>query len=352
MTAERRCEAASRIPWNFPLNNLLRRLKTLRFTHVLAACLLAATGLSASAQTFPERPVTFVVPYSAGAGAGDIIGRKLAQKVSEKLGKAMIVDNKPGADATIGAAYVANAKPDGYTLLEGDSGPLAIVPAMRKVSYDPNELVPVAPLVALPYVLAVSPKLGVKTLADLVKLVKADPNALNYASSSAMSMLGMELIKRRAAFNVTHIPYSGATGALNSILGGQTSMMVLNPVALKPFLESGQLVAIAIGSPVRSPVLPDVPTFEQLGVTGVDVQIYMGVFAPPGTPPAVVAKLNSVIAEVMQDPAMRKDLEGQGAIVFKEHSSAYLGRIMAEEREKWRKLVGDSGLGEKSGAQK
>jgi tripartite-type tricarboxylate transporter receptor subunit TctC len=324
----------------------------LRFTHVLAACLFANISIGAFAQTFPERSITLVVPYSAGAGAGDIIGRKLAQKVSEKLGKAMIVDNKPGADATIGAAYVINARPDGYTLLEGDSGPLAIVPAMRKLNFDPADLAPVGPLVALPYALAVSPKLGVKTLADLIKLAKADPNALNYASSSAMSILGMELIKRRVGINVTHIPYSGATGALNSILAGQTSMMVLNPVALKPFLDSGQLIAIAIGSPMRSPVLPDVPTFEQLGVSGVDVQIYMGVFAPPSTPTLVITRLNSVVAEVMRDPAFRKDLESQGAVLLKEQTPAAFGLVMDGEREKWKRLVSEAGIGEKNGTQK
>ena len=318
----------------------------------LFIALAALTSLWAHAQNFPERPVTLVVPYSAGAGAGDLMGRSLAVKLGEKLGQAVVVENKAGADATIGTAYVSNAKPDGYTLLQGDSGPLAIVPSMRKVPYDPRDLVSVGPTVTLPYVLALSSKLGVKSLPELIKLAKAKPDLLNYASSSAMSVLGMELVKRKAEINVTHIPYSGAAGALNSILAGQTSMMFLNPLALKPYLESGQLIAVAIGAPVRSPVLPAVPTFEELGISGVDVQTYVGLFAPRGTPANVVAKLNRTLAEVMSDSANQKELENQGAVVIKEHGSATFARDIEREREKWQRLVSDAGLGEKAEGQK
>lgn len=318
---------------------------------IVAAC-VALTCSGAYAQGFPDRTITLVVPYSAGAGAGDRMGRALAIKLSDKLGKAVVVDNKAGADATIGTAFVANARPDGYTLLQGDSGPLAIVPAMRKVPYDPRDLVSVGPTVTLPYVLVLSSKLGVKSWPELVKLAKAKPDLLNYASSSAMSVLGMELVKKKADISVTHIPFSGAAGALNSILAGQTAMMFLNPLALKPYLDAGQLVALGIAAAVRSPVLPDTPTFEELGIPGVDVQTYVGVFAPRGTPNDVIARLNRAIAEVMSEPAMQKELEGQGAVVIKDHSAAGFARDIENEREKWRKLVSDAGLGEKAEGQK
>lgn len=318
----------------------------------LVAALFAASSLVAHAQNYPERPVMLVVPYSAGAGAGDLMARSLSVKLGEKLGQAVIIENKAGADATIGTAYVSNAKPDGYTLLQGDSGPLVIVPAMRKVPYDPRELVAVAPTVTLPYVLAISAKLGVKTLPDLIKLAKSKPDLLNYASSSAMSVLGMELVKKKADINVTHIPFSGAAGALNSILAGQTSMMFLNPLALKPFLESGQLVAIAIGAPARSPVLPNVPTFDELGIAGVDVQTYVGLFAPRGTPANVVARINRGVADVLNDPANQRELESQGAVVIKDRTAATFAQSIDREREKWQKLVTDAGLGERAEGQK
>lgn len=319
----------------------------------LIGLFLATASLNAFPQTFPDRPVTLVVPYSAGAGAGDMMARSLAVKLGEKLGQTVIVDNKAGAEATIGTAFVANAKPDGYTLLQGDSGPLAIIPAMRKVPFDPRELVSVGPTVSLPFVLALSSKLGLTSLQEMIKLAKAKPDLLNYASGSAMSILGMELLKRKADINVTHIPYSGATGALNSILGGQTSMLFLNPVALKPYLESGQLVAVAIGAPTRSAFMPNVPTFEELGIPGVDVQTFVGLFAPRGTPAHVIGRLNGALAEVMDDPATRRELESQGAVVIKDHGATAFARSIERERDKWQRLVSEAGLGrEVEGAKK
>ena len=317
-----------------------------RFCRFLPVLLLAC-GAAAHAQSFPEKAITMVVPYSAGAGAGDRMGRSLAIKLGERLGKPVVVDNKPGADATIGTSFVANARPDGYTLLQGDSGPLAIVPAMRKVSYDPKDLIAVGPTVSLPYVLGVSASLGVKTFPEFLKLARSRPGALNYASSSAMVVLGMELLKKKTDTRIVHIPYGGAAGALQSILAGQTSMMLLNPLALKPYLDSGQLVALGIAAPTRAAVLPDVPTFEELGIQGLDVQTYVGLFAPRGTPRDVIARLNGALAEIMSDPAVQKELTSQGAVIVKDHSSEGFAREMDKEREKWLRVVTEAGLAEK-----
>lgn len=311
---------------------------------LLVSGLLASVSLTGWTQQFPDRPITLVVPYSPGAGAGDRVARLMGVKLGDKLGQGVVIDNKPGADGTIGAAFVANARPDGYTLLEGDSGPLAVVPAIRNVNFDVSKLVAVAPMVTLPYVLAVSPKLGVKTVRQLIELAKAHPDLLNSASSSAASMLGMELIKVKTGIKITNVPYSGAAGALNSIIAGQTSMIALNPLALKPFLESGQLVALAICAPVRSPVLPDVPTFEELGIQGVDVQTYLGLFAPRNTPKDVAARLNRAVADVLSDPAIQKELEAQGVVLVKDHSAEGFEKAMEAEREKWRRLVELAGL--------
>jgi tripartite-type tricarboxylate transporter receptor subunit TctC len=239
---------------------------------------------------------------------------------------------------------VANAKPDGYTILQGDSGPLAIVPAMRKVNYDPRKLEAVGPMVTLPYVLAVSPGLGVKSLPDLVKLAKSQPDKLNYASSSAMVVLGMELLKKKLEINVLHIPYGGAAPALMSILSGQTHMMFLNPLALQPYLESGQMLALGIAAPTRSPILPDVPTFDELGIPGMDVQTYVGLFAPRGTPSDVINRLNRALADVMSQADIQTDLKSQGAVVIKDSGAAHFGTEMEKEREKWMRLVSESGL--------
>ncbi len=314
---------------------------------VMSAVLAMASG-AASSQSYPTKPVTIVVPYQAGAGAGDRIGRMIAAKLAERLGKPVMIENRPGADATIGAVYVINAKPDGYTIYQGDSGPLAIVPALRKVSFDPaKDLIAVGPIVTMPYVLGVSAKLGVKSVGDLVKLAKSKPGTLNYASSSAMVVLGMELFKKKTDTDIVHIPFGGASGAILSILGGQTSMMFLNPLAFKPYIDSGQIIALAIAAPSRAAVLPDVPTFDELGIAGVDVQTYLGLFAPRGTPREIMAKLNKALADVMSDTAVQKELTSQGTVVINDHSAENFAKELDQDREKWRRVVSDAGLGEK-----
>jgi tripartite-type tricarboxylate transporter receptor subunit TctC len=281
-----------------------------------AAATLCATHDAAAAgtQDYPSQPITLVNPYAAG-GPADVLGRALARKLEQQLGKTVIVENKAGGGAAIGTAYVARAKPDGYTLLLGTSNAHVVTPLMQPTPYDGVKDFAFISIVAnQPNMLVVHPKINVNTVQELIALARKEPGKLNYASAGPGSSphLGAELFRERAQIDITHIPYSGAAPAITDLVGGQVDMAVLNLAATLPFIQQGKLKALAYASSQRSPLLPNVPTLTEAGIKDADSTSWYSLAAPKGTPPAIVQKLNEAVAAINKDPQYQKAMETQG----------------------------------------
>lgn len=305
----------------------------------LAASLCAAAHTLAE-PAWPSRPIVLVHPYAAG-GPADTMARALGQQLQALLKQPVIVDGKAGGAATIGTAFVARAKPDGYTLLMGTSAGHVVTPLMQKVPYDGiADFAFIAVVANQPSVLVVHPSLGVNTLQELVVLARKDPGKLNYASAGAggATHLGAEAFFKRAQLQITHVPYSGAAPALKDLLGGQVQMAMLNLAATRPFIDDGKLRALAYGGGVRTPLLPQVPTLAEAGYKGTEVSTWYTLAAPKGTPTPVIEMLRKAFAEVNTEPAYQKVLASQGAermdltpaatTAFVQRDKADMGRLL------------------------
>ncbi len=277
----------------------------------LAICFF---GAIASAADFPDHPIQIVAPYAAGGGL-DTITRTLAARLSTLWGQQVIVENRPGAGATIGTAAIAKAKPDGYTLLVA-STPLGIAPVVYpNLAYDARrDFAPLSLIGTTPEVLVVNPGLGVGTAAELVAYAKKNPRKLNFGSagSGTLAHLAAEAFNRRAGLGGAHIPYKGSNPALVDLIGGQIDWLFDTPSAVLQHVRSGKLRALAIAAPQRSPQMPIVQTLAEAGFPDMDFRIWMGLLALAATPEPTVRALEAGIAEVMRDPALRASLTTQG----------------------------------------
>jgi len=324
--------------------------RTLR--HLTACALSACTLLPTVAQEerFPERPINFVVPFSPG-GPTDLMARLIAAELTTTLGQSVIVENRPGAGGNIGAVHVARAKPDGYTLLFGTSGPLAINHSLyRNITYHPvNSFAPVIRVGHLPNVLVVHPDLPASNVAELVALDKAKPASLNYASSGngASSHLAGVLFNNMAGTQLQHIPYKGTGPALNDLLAGQVQMTFTDILTAMPYIQTGRLRALGIATRQRSQAMPDIVSIAeqgaQQGLADFDVSVFFGVVAPKGTPPERIQILNAAFAKVLQGDKLRNNFAAQGLEPAPDTSSEHLGQFIASEMEKWRAVVQASG---------
>ena len=273
------------------------------------AAIAALAAPPAEAQTYPDKPIHLIVPFTPGS-ATDVIARALAQALSTKLGQTVIVENKPGAGGTIGAAQVAKAAPDGYTLLVNSSAHTVNPSIYPNLTYDTaKDLIGVSLLAQLPNIMVAAPSRGWKTVDDLVKEAKDQPGKINYASAGIGSGTHMnaEKFKLAAGIDGPHVPYHGTPEALADTMGGRIDYFFSPVIAALCLVRDGRVVALAIGRPKRSSVLPDVPTTEEAGFKGSAYNFWVGLLAPAGTPPAVIAKLN---AEVKSRPELAR---GQGA---------------------------------------
>jgi tripartite-type tricarboxylate transporter receptor subunit TctC len=307
--------------------------------------LLACVAPGAIAQAYPNHVIRLVVPFPAG-GTTDILARAAAQKLTESLGQPVVVDNRPGAGGNIGADLVAKSTPDGYTLLMGTVGTHAINPSLyAKMPYDHvKDFVPVVLVAGVPNVLVVNPSLPVNSVADLIKLAKSKPGAINFASSGSGTSIHLsgELFKTMAGVDMTHVPYKGSAPALSDLIGGQVQLMFDNLPSALPQIKAGKLRAIAVTSLNRAPVLPDVPTIAESGLPGFEASSWFGVLAPAGTPAPVVAKLNAEVNKWLQSPEAREQLLAQGAVAAGGTPEQFAAHIRAET-EKWAKVVKASG---------
>jgi tripartite-type tricarboxylate transporter receptor subunit TctC len=310
-------------------------------TSLLLACLSSVSW----AQGYPNHVIRLVVPFPPG-GTTDILARAVAQKLTEAMGQSVVVDNRPGAGGNIGADVVAKSAPDGYTLLMGTVGTHAINPSLyARMPYDHvKDFVPVVLVAGVPNVLVVNPSLPVNSVADLIKLAKAKPGSINFASSGNGTSIHLsgELFKTMAGVDMTHVPYKGSAPALTDLISGQVQVMFDNLPSSLPQIKAGKLRAIAVTSLKRAPALPDVPTISESGLPGFEASSWFGVLAPAGTPPAVVTRLNTEVNKWLQTPEAKEQLLAQGAQAAGGTPEQFAAFIRSET-EKWAKVVKASG---------
>ncbi|UAN04956.1 Bug family tripartite tricarboxylate transporter substrate binding protein [Achromobacter mucicolens] len=309
---------------------------------------MICSGASLAADAYPTQPITLVNPYAAG-GPADVLGRALARELEKQLGKPVIVENKAGGGAAIGANFVARAKPDGYTLLLGTSAAHVVTPLMQRTAYDGIKDFAFVTIVAnQPNMLVVRSSLPVSTLPELIALARKEPGKINYASAGPGSSphLGGELFRQQAKVDIMHIPYSGAAPAINDLVGGQVDMAVLNLAASVQFIRSGKLKALAYANPKRSALFPDVPTLAEAGVSAAESASWYSLAAPKGTPQAVLEKLNKAVQAVNQSPEYRKLMDAQGVELWTltpQEATQYVEK----DQLAMRKLVDSAGLTKK-----
>jgi tripartite-type tricarboxylate transporter receptor subunit TctC len=314
------------------------RRRLLKTTAALFA--LAAGGAHAAAD-WPTRPVRLIVPFPPG-GSTDILGRSIAQKLQEALGQPFVVENKGGAGGSIGATEVARAAPDGYTLLMGHIGTLAINPSLYPdLAYDPvKSFAPVALIARVPNVLVVNPGVPARDVQQLVALAKAKPGALRYASggNGSAAHIAMEYFKLRTQTDIGHIPYRGTSPAVTDVMSGQVEIIMTGVPAVLQQVKAGKVRALAVSS--RSPVasMPDLPTIAASGVPDFEAIQWYGIVAPARTPPAVVALLNEEINRALTSPAMKARLDAEGAEAAPGTPAAF-GALIASEIARWKPVI-------------
>jgi len=314
-----------------------------------AALLLAALGALASmaqAPAFPNRPVTLVVPVAPG-GILDTVARMLAADMGRHLGQPVIVDNKPGASGNIGASFVAKSPPDGYTMLVGYSMFHVGNPSMfRNLSWDPvRDFASVAMVAVSPHVVAVHPSVPVQTLKELVDLARKEPGKLNYASpgSGSVPHVGMELFKQQTGIDIVHVPYKGAGPMMQDVVGGAVQVTIATPPSLLGFAQSGRVRALAVAAKTRHPLLPNVPTTAEAGYPNFELEAWVALFAPAGTPRDVIAKLTAATQDALNSPAVIERSRATGmAIRFMPPSE--LDATVRSDLQYWSKVIRDAGI--------
>jgi tripartite-type tricarboxylate transporter receptor subunit TctC len=309
---------------------IMRRLLAL-------ALLLGLAGPAAA--DYPDRPVRLIIPFPPG-GSNDVVGRLVANQLSEKLGHKVFVDNRGGAGGVLGTEAAATAAPDGYTLLI-ISIAHAVNPALHKLNYDPiKSFTPISILATGPNVLAVNPQLPVKDVKELVALAREKPGALDYASAGVGSFqhLGGELFKLTAGVNIQHVPYKGGGPAMQDVIAGHVKIMFSSLVQTTPFIKSGQLRALGTGGSKRNPVLPDVPTIAEAGVPGYEANNWWGIVAPAGTPKDIVERLYRDIQATLKSPELTAAFEREGAAAVT-MSSEEFAHYIETEMVKWGRVV-------------
>ena len=308
--------------------------------------LLLVTSVALAQEPWPTKPVRIIVPYPAG-GVADLLPRIVGEKLAQKWGQPVIVENKPGASGNIGMAEGARAAPDGYTYVLAPAGNLTVNPTLfASLPFDTaRDFTPVTNLAQVPNVLAVHPSVPAKTFRELVAYAKANPDKLNFASpgDGSGAHLAGELMKLEADVKMVHIPYKGLAPAVNDLLGGQVQMMFAGISTVIQHVKSGKLVALAIASPRRSPQLPDVPTVAESGLAGFEVTSWYGIVARAGTPPAIVQKVQRDMAEALAAEDVRAKLAAQGLEPVGNTPEAFAAMIQAETK-KWGDIVKRAGI--------
>jgi len=311
-----------------------------------AALVLAMVAGVAQAQQFPSKPIRLVVGFPPG-GSNDIVARRLTPKLSQILGVQVIVDNKPGANATIGTDFVAKAAPDGYTLTLGSASPLAISPfTYPNIPYDTlRDFVAITTVAVNPELIAIHPSVPAKDLKALIALAKAQPGRINLASSGngGLPHLAIELFKTLAGVNATHVPYKGAGPALTDVLGGQVQGIIVDIPVLYPHVKDGRLRGIAVTGETRAPLLPDLATAREQGLTHLIAVNWFAIMAPARTPRPIVDKLFDAITRAAVAPEVKEPLAGLGVEAYVSKSPEAFTAFLREDLKRWEKVARESG---------
>ncbi|MEY2803799.1 MAG: hypothetical protein RL657_1135 [Pseudomonadota bacterium] len=313
-----------------------------------AMCALTCVMPLAQAQepaNWPAKPVTLVVGFPPGT-ATDSVARVLAERFSSRMGQSFVIDNKPGQGGSVGAAAAAKAKPDGYTFVVSATAPMSINPYVYpRLSYDPiKDFSPVGIHTWLPYAIVVNANSKINTYADLRAAALAHPGQLTYASigNGTTSHLIVLLLQQRTGLKLTHVPYKGSAQAQTDLIGGQVDMTFDTVVSMLPHIKSGKLRPLAVSTLKRSPLLPDVPTLHELGVSQFEVGAWLGILAPAGTPRSIVDKLNSELNLALEDEGVKTKLTAMGSEILKNTPDEF-ATFIRSENERWSKLVRDTG---------
>jgi tripartite-type tricarboxylate transporter receptor subunit TctC len=308
---------------------------------VLAAGAAAAQTPAASSASYPTKPIRLVVPFTPG-GSTDILARAIGQELTKAWGQSVIVDNVPGAGGSLGADKVAKATPDGYTLLMGHIGTLAVNPSLYPaLPYDPiKSFAPVAWVARVPNVLVVNPQVAARSVQELVALAKSQPGQLNYGSggNGSAANLATEYFKLQTGSSLLHIPYRGTAPAVNDLIGGQIHVLFTGAPAVLSQIKNGQLRALAVSSPQRLPALPDLPTVAEAGYKNFEADQWYGVVAPAGTPREIVAKLNTQINLSLNSAELKTRLNNEGAIATPTTPEAF-GKHIVSEIARWKPVI-------------
>ena len=307
---------------------------------VAAALFLASPAIAVAGPGFPEKPVRVIVPFPAG-GTADVVPRIVAEKLRVKWGQPVTVENRPGAGGNIGAAEVARAEPDGYTLIASPPGPLAINGSLyKKLSYDPLKFVPISVVASMPNVLAVRADLPATSVRQLIEAAKANPGKFTYASqgNGTTSHLTAQMFQQRAGVQMVHVPYKGTAPALTDLIGGRVDLFFDNISSSLSQYRAGRIKVLAVASPSRVPALPDVPTLAESGLPGFHSGTWMAFAAPPHTPAPIASAISQAIAEAVREPEVRRRFGELGAEPVGS-TPEEMARFVAEEAARWRKVI-------------
>lgn len=325
-----------------PISNTRRRLTKLAAVLVAISC-AALPALAPAADPYPSKAVRIIVPYSPGGGT-DVVTRTLAQRLSEATGQSFVVENRPGADATIGPAVAAKTAPDGYTLLATSGVSFLITRTTMQLPYDPlKDFAPVALFASVPMVLIGKPTLEAADAKALVAAAKAGPKALDYAGTDQMVFLATEMLAQGTGMKMQHIPYKGAGPAMNDLLGGHVAVMLGSINSVLPHIREGKVKAYAVTGTSRAATLPNVPTVAESILPGYELTAWFGMFAPAGTPPEIVEKLSADVSAALRSPEMKKQLDSMGADPTYLAPGAFKA-FLAKEDERWTGALKTSGV--------
>ena len=306
----------------------------------------ALLGGAAFGQGYPNKPLRLIVGFAPG-GAADYVARTVSEPLSRALGQAVVVENRVGAGSSIAADFVAKSAPDGYTLLIASPSSISVNPALNpKLGYSAKDLAAVARITASPLVVAVNPKAGIGSIAELVALAKKQPGALNYTSSGNGSAphLGAVHFSRVAGIEMTHIPYKGGAPAIQSVVAGDTQLTFGTPPSVLPMVQAGRLKALAVTSANRSPLVPDVPGMIESGVPSYSMAFWYGLFVPAGASPDVIKRLFDAVQKVMAEPDVKAALAREGTEVAVSKSTDEFNAFLVEDNRFWARLAREAGV--------
>ena len=334
---------------SIPIRNKFMQALTLLCTAVMVGALTVSAQVQAQtastpSATYPTKPITLVIPFPAGAGT-DSVGRIFAAELGKILGQSIVIENKPGGNATIGAQLVARAQPDGYTLFLTTNTSHSAAPwLMKNISYDPvRDFTPIARGGNLPFILVINPKLPIHSVKELIDYAKKNPGKLNYASGNSTGIVGGATLAARAGIDIVHVPYKGTPQAMTDIVGGQVDLMFVDVAAGMPFVKSGQMRALAVSTASRSAIVPDLPSMAEAGVPNFDLNSWNGYFGPAELPPEITSKINQAINKIVNDPATKAKLAGLGFDAFSGTQQEFAA-FVTQQLALWRGLIQDAGI--------